>query len=92
MTFEDWFEDKFKFPYDPENEAFKNIFNVEKVEGMRIGWSAAKEDSKEVVTVEWSDLVGDWSVRDFRGAAIADGFTSHPAAVRWAEFKGYKVE
>jgi len=43
MTFKDWFEKEFKFPYDPRIEAFKNIFNLDKVEGMRVGYEVAQE-------------------------------------------------
>lgn len=81
MTFEEWWE-KNKGP----NSSFRSKDWAERA------WYAAKEDAKEAVTVEWSELVEDWSVRDFRGAAIEDGFTSKVAAQSWAEFKGYKVE
>lgn len=42
MTFEKWFESKFSFPYDTSLEAFGNIFNIDKVEGMKIGYEAAQ--------------------------------------------------
>lgn len=85
MTFEEWVE--------YQNVAKSSDYHgFEVIELMREAWNAAKEDSKEAVTVEWSELVEDWSIRDFRGAAIEDGFTSKEAAQSWAEFKGYKVE
>ncbi len=79
MTFEEWF--------NKEGSKFLKRLTLAKA-----AWDAASEDTKEAVTVEWSELVEDWSVRDFRGAAIEDGFMSKEAAQSWAEFKGYKVE
>lgn len=79
MTFEEWFKKegyKFIAPYTLALAA----------------WSAAKEDSKEIVRVSFSQLGNEWAVFDSRGNEIKDSFGSRSAGQRWAIENGYRVE
>jgi hypothetical protein len=59
---------------------------------MEEAWNAAKEENKETVYIEFSELVEDWTVRDYQGAALEDGFTYKEQAEAWAIENGYRLK
>lgn len=80
MTFEEWYKS-----YTDQG------YQVSKA-GCLAAWNAAKEDSKPVARVSYSQLLDEWCVYNRTGQEIKDGFVSKTQGTRWAIENGYRVE
>lgn len=85
MTFED-----FLLSHEVTNCGDYN--GKEVIEFMRQTWDAAKQYEKEFVYIEHSELVGDWTVRDYEGTVIKDWFMAEEEAEDWALENGYRLK